>query len=459
MGKTKIKKIVFYGLVIFVGLALTILFYFLLSNQTSDEPWTKKIALILRPFVIGGVIAYIMKSTCNFFERIYKKSLLKGGKRSEARAESIASKLSIFTTYVVWISAISALVIIIINPLIESARNLIDTLFVKVPIYAERAIEFVNQKLSDHPQLQEFFKATINSISVKFNLWVEKDLTAFIEQAGSNLISGVADIIILIKDILIGLVISCLLLSGRKVIAEKLKIFVKCIFKDNSASAIIDEFRYADKMFSGFLEGKIIGSTIVGVIYYIALLIMQVPYAPLIAVFCGVTNIIPIFGPFIGAIPSAVIIITADPVKAVYFIIFVCIMQFIDGYIIDPHIVGGNMKMSVFCVLFAVTLFGGLWGFAGLLVGVPVFAVIYDIVKKIIIHILKKKNKEYLLDEFEKKFPSNAKHKKENASVTVGADACAVVDEGGVCDVDIPPQENSASDESVSDASHGDSEN
>lgn len=450
MGKGKIKKIVFYSLIIFCGLALTILFYFMLKNETSAEPWTRKVMLILRPFVIGGVLAYIMKSTCNFFDRIYKKALLKSGKRDEYSAGKAASRLSLATTYVIWISAITLLIFIIARPLVDSVKNLVSSLFVNVPVYAQKAMDFVHDKLEGHPQIQELFESAIESVSGKFDIWVKEELPGKIEQIGTQLIAGVMDIVVLIKDILIGLVISFLLLAGRKVLAEKSKIFVKCLFKENAANAIIDEFRYADKMFSGFLEGKVIDSTIIGFLYYIALLIMRVPYAPLIAVVCGVTNIIPIFGPFIGAIPSALIILTADPVKVIHFVIFVCVMQFIDGYIIDPHIVGGNIKISVFSVLFAVILFGGLWGFAGLLVGVPVYAVLYDIVKKIVTHILKKKDKLYLLDEYKQKFPTRAElksRKKVFATEVAGAaeasdvDACETEPDAEV-ETEIEPQSN-----------------
>ncbi|MBE6548346.1 MAG: AI-2E family transporter [Ruminococcaceae bacterium] len=416
MVKHKIRKIIFYSLIIFGGLALTILFYFMLSNQTGSQPWTKRIAFILRPFIIGGVLAYIMKSTCNFFERIYTKGLLKSGKRSEFRAKKTASRLSLITTYVIWFSVIALLIFIIAKPLAQSIKNLISSLFVNVPVYTEKAIDFVHNKLENYPQIQELFESAINNVSSTFSTWIETQLPQKIEQIGTKLIFGVFDVVVLIKDILIGLIISFLLLSRRKILAEKSKIFVKCIFKDSTANAIIDEFRYADRMFSGFLEGKVIDSALIGVIYYVVLLIMKVPYAPLIAVICGVTNIIPIFGPFIGAIPSALIILTENPVKVIYFLIFVCIMQFIDGNIIDPHIVGGSIKMSSFCVLFAVILFGGLWGFVGLLVGVPVFAVIYDIAKKIIFHLLKKKDKEYLIDEFKQKFPSKESPKTEQTA-------------------------------------------
>jgi hypothetical protein len=178
-----------------------------------------------------------------------------------------------------------------------------------------------------------------------------------------------------------------------------------CIFqKEKTVNVIVDEFKYADKMFSGFLEGKVIDSTIIGLIYYIVLEIMNVPYPALVAVICGVTNIIPIFGPFIGAIPSGFIILTADPIKVIPFIIFVFVIQFLDGYIIDPHIVGGNIKMSSFCVVFAVITFGGLWGFMGLLVGVPTFAVIYDIFRKLSLYILKKRGKQNVIDKYKLEF-------------------------------------------------------
>ena len=405
MGKGKFRKIAFYSLIIFFGLALTIIFYLVLCAQSGSEPWTRKIFHILRPLVIGGVIAYIMKSTCNFFERIYSRALLKGGRRSAERARKISERLSLVTTYVVWTSAITLLVVIAARPLLESVKSLASSLFVNLPIYAQKAIDFVHSRLSGQPYAQELFESAINSVSDSFNSWLQNDLANMLEEWGAMLISGVVDIIILIKDLLIGLVISVLLLSNRRVIAEKCKLLVRGFFKENASNAILDECRYADRMFSGFLEGKVIDSTLIGILYYVALLIMQIPYAPLIAVICGVTNIIPIFGPFIGAVPSALIILTEEPIKVLWFIAFVCIMQFIDGYIIDPHIVGGNIKISVFSVLFAVILFGGLWGFFGLLVGVPVFAVIYDIIKKIVYHIFKKKNKEYLIDEYRAKIP------------------------------------------------------
>lgn len=400
MAKERIKKIVFYSSIIFFGLALTIVFYLILKNQTGAEPVTKKIFLVLRPFVIGAVIAYIMKGTCNFFERLYKKLLLKSGKRTEKKANRIAAILSIVTTYVIWITAITLLISLMVQPLIESISNLFDMLIVNVPLYANKLTTFIETKAldgGDTAMVWGFLQKAIENITSQFTEWSTSS-SAMVQQIGTQLLQSVLDIIVLIKDVLIGFVVSVLFLAGRKTLAKRSVTLVRGLFKENTATAIIDEFKFADRMFSGFLEGKVIDSTIIGVIYYIAMLIMGIPYAPLIAVVCGVTNIIPIFGPFLGAIPSGIIILSAgQPIKVLWFVIFVCVMQFIDGYIIDPHIVGGNIKISSFSVIFSVIFFGGLWGFSGLLVGVPVFAVIYDIAKKLVVHIFKKKGKADLL--------------------------------------------------------------
>ena len=207
----------------------------------------------------------------------------------------------------------------------------------------------------------------------------------------------------MLKDFVIGIIISVFMLSGRKVFARKTTLLVKALFKEKHANAIINEARFADKMFGGFLEGKIIDSTIVAIIYFIALTLMDIRYAALLALICGVTNIIPFFGPFIGAVPSGLIILMSNEeplMKLIYFIIFVCVAQFIDGYFIDPNIVGSQIKMSPFAVIFAVLLFGGLWGFGGLLIGVPTFAVIYDIFRKMIFHHLRKSGKKDILRKY-----------------------------------------------------------
>ncbi|MDE5781739.1 MAG: AI-2E family transporter, partial [Lachnospiraceae bacterium] len=167
---------------------------------------------------------------------------------------------------------------------------------------------------------------------------------------------------------------------------------------------IFNEVKYADKMFEGFLSGKILDSAIIGIICYIFTLIFNMPYAVLVSVIVGITNIIPFFGPYIGAVPSIFIILIADPVKAIEFLVFIIILQQFDGNILGPKILGNATGLSSFWVLFAIILFGGLWGFTGMIIGVPLFAVIYDIIRKLVKSGLSNRNHDEMITYYEEEF-------------------------------------------------------
>ena len=410
MDKEKLKK---YSSIAILCLAVILLsityFFFLYKNQRINETIGNVIAIV-RPIIIGAVIAYIMKSTCNFFERLFVKALSRSGKRDPKSVAKTSNILSVICAYIIWIIAISLLLWIAIPQIIKSVITFYQNLRASLPGYIDFVVEWERTFLADN----DFLRSIFDQIVEKVTTWASEDLIKIVQDfALKQLLPGLTAFAGILIDAVIGFIISIFILLGRKTLAKKSMLLLHCIFKkDNYVKAVADEFKYADRMFSGFLEGKVIDSTIIGILYYITLEILNVPYAPLVAVICGVTNIIPIFGPFIGAIPSGFIILTAEPLKVIPFIIFVLAIQLIDGYIIDPHIVGGNIKLSSFSVVFAVILFGGLWGFVGLLVGVPTFAVIYDIVKKISLHTLRKRGKQELIDNFY----ADQKKKKKNTN-------------------------------------------
>lgn len=424
MDREKIKKYLWIAILALAVIMGSITYYFLLFRTSDITSWIAKIADILKPLIIGAVIAYIMKSTCNFFEKIFMKLLLKSGKRDKKSAGKSANILSVICAYIVWGVAITLLLSIAIPQIIESIFGFIASMQENLPKYVDYIIEWERNFLVDNQTLRPVFDRLVETI---IN-WANTDLTVLIQNyAVKSLIPALFEIIGSLVDIAIGIVISVFILLGRKKLAAKSVMFLHCIFKkDKTVNVIVDEFKFADRMFSGFLEGKVIDSTIIGILYYIVLAIMKVPYAPLVAVICGVTNIIPIFGPFIGAIPSGLIILTANPSKVIPFIIFVFVIQFVDGYIIDPHIVGGNIKLSSFCVVFAVIFFGGLWGFVGLLVGVPTFAVLYDIGKRIACSILEKRGKGDLLNNF---YENHKKGNPRKKKATAAAAEAPVADE------------------------------
>jgi predicted PurR-regulated permease PerM len=173
---------------------------------------------------------------------------------------------------------------------------------------------------------------------------------------------------------------------------------INALFPQNLAKSIIDEFAFIDKTFVGFFAGKILDSAIIGLICYVFCLILQLTMglhnAVLIAVIVGVTNVIPYFGPYIGGIPAALLVLMDSPAACVIFVVFIILLQQFDGNFLGPLLLSGSVGLSGFWVLFSITLFGGLMGFVGILIGVPVFAVIYDLIKRFIHYMLRKRKLE-----------------------------------------------------------------
>ena len=184
---------------------------------------------------------------------------------------------------------------------------------------------------------------------------------------------------------------------------------------------VVNELRFIDRTFTDYISGRILDSVIVGVITYIACLAMGIQDAALIAVVNGITNIIPYFGPYIGAIPSALLIFMDDPVTCVWFILFTLVLQQIDGNIICPKILSDKVGLSSFWVLFSTLLFGGLFGFVGLLVGVPVFVVVYDLIKKLIYWILDKRGEGELVAAYEQTYHPPEERKKKEKTLRAAA--------------------------------------
>ncbi len=399
MDREKFKKGLHVSLIIFAGLALAITYFFFIYSNASIGDSINAVILVLRPFIIGAVIAYIMKSTCNFYEKKFSNLFLRSKKADERKSRKRANIVAVILSYITWLLVLAALLWVALPQVIESISNFITDLVSNMPTYIDTAYLWVEKFKLDYPTLAPYIDQAYTFVTG----WISNDLAPMLPEIGGNVVQGLIGFVNGAKDVAIGLVVSVFFLSGRKVFAKKSSLFIHCVLKEKHAKAFINEARFADRMFSGFLEGKIIDSTIIGLIYYVALVLMGIEYPALLALICGITNIIPFFGPFIGAVPSGLIILMShdNPLpKLLYFIIFVCVIQFIDGNIIDPHIVGGNIKISPFCVIFAVIVFGGLWGFVGLIVGVPIFAVIYDIVKKLIYSRLKKIGKAHLVEEF-----------------------------------------------------------
>ncbi|MBE6684761.1 MAG: AI-2E family transporter [Ruminococcaceae bacterium] len=402
MNNENFKKRLSIALLCLGVILVSITYAFVLYRNQSIAGTVAKIVDILNPIILGCVFAYIMKSTCNTYEKHILNGLLKSKKRDEKKAQKTASVVSIVLTYLTWFLIISAILWIAIPQVIQSITKFVNEMVVMLPEYMDRLYQWEQEFLADNEMLRPYFDQVI----IWLQNWLSTDLVPYLQSfVSTSLLPIIVSVFNSLFDIVVGLVVSVFILSGRKKIAQKSQMLLNCIFKkEKTVKAIVTEFKFADKMFSGFLEGRVLDSAIVGIIYYVVLELINVPYPALLAVICGVTNIIPFFGPFIGGFVGGVIILAADPIKLIPFIIFVFVVQFLDGYILDPHIVGGYLQLSSFAIVFAVLLCGGLWGFTGMLIGVPLFAVIYDIAKKVCCHILKKRGKYDLVIKYKKEF-------------------------------------------------------
>ena len=452
MEKGRFKKFLIGVAVVLASVLIAITYFFVLNNSDIVFSLIGGVVGILMPFIIGAIIAYLLKHLCNLFEKVLLKIFSKARERNPRKVERIINPIAIIISYLVTIVAIGTLLFVAGREVYSSILSFIGNL----PIYINNILDFVNKVIAS----SDFIKDAVGSeVIEKLNFLREVSNEEKLAEAGKlisevannpkiselitnltsgnegasdmigTIFSGTSNFIGYIIDFGIGVVISFFLLLNRKAISAKSIMLLHVIFKkENIVNAIVEEARFADKTFGGYIEGKIIGSTIVGLVYYLFLTLVGIPNAPLIAVLCGVTNIIPIFGPFIGSIPSGFIILVSNPnygfIHLIIFVIFVCVYQFIDGYIIDPNIVGGNIKLAPVWVIFAVIFFGGLWGFPGLLIGVPLFAVLYDIVGKICAYMLKKNGQHHLLIEFKQKFGESEgknKKKKKNKKAAVAA--------------------------------------
>jgi predicted PurR-regulated permease PerM len=312
-------------------------------------------------------MAYILSPLCNAIERRASKN-----KHKETMA--------IIFTEIIFIEIIILGCVVIIPQSIDSVITIIE----KAPS-AWNSIEEQIVKLSDSNSLiANTFGSDIKEINQIVNEFINDNVMPNINTIISEVVSRVTVFGRAILDIIIGIVISIFGLANRKIFLRQTKMIGKAIFNDKTYNIICEEIRVANRMFSGFFVGKLIDSTIIGVACFVILSIMDMPYVLLVSVIVGVTNMIPIMGPFIGAIPSAVIILSESPIKSLYFIIFIIILQQIDGHIIGPKCIGNTTGLSTFWVLFAIMFFGGIWGMIGMVIGVPLFAIIYDVVKKFV---------------------------------------------------------------------------
>lgn len=406
------------GLMLFIVIAGSILFYFSFFKDHTLFGFFKSIWSCLMPFTVGAVLAYLLKPICAVFEKWTAKWFAR--MKNKSSAKKLSQNLSVFFTIVVFLAFMYVIFASVIPQVIDSVKVLVEA----VPDAYSNAMDWLVGISKD-----TVFEDTVTQFSDDTLKTVQKIVTQFFgdgtsegmitDKVISGVTVGVKGVLSFLKNLLIGLVACVYILAQRKKLAAQGKMIIYSAFKKKWADRIMEEICYIDKMFSGFINGKIIDSIIIGIITFIVTSIFKIPYAMLISVIVGVTNVIPFFGPWIGAVPCALIVLMVSPIKCLYFIIMIIAIQQFDGNILGPKILGNTTGLSSFWVLFSIIFFGGLFGFAGMLVGVPLFAVIYDLIERGVKRGLKKKDKYDLYEKYdaeqheEERLKEEAKEKKD----------------------------------------------
>lgn len=386
-GPSKLRQTWDQGKVYFFVVAASLLFYFALLRVTNLTGVFQDIISILMPIIIGIAIAYLVnplvKRIENFLRPIVSKRLKK-----EKNIKRFSRGIGVAISLIFIVLTIVALCNMVIPELYKSIRNLVITL----PNQLNEWLGKLNEIELDNSTLGMLLKNVITDATETFQQWLTTDLLKQSNVIMLGLTEGVINVVSGLFNLLMGLIISAYLLFSKEQFSSQSKKILYAFLKPEYANMTLHITKKSNEIFGGFIIGKIIDSAIIGVLCFLGMWVFKMPYAMLISVIVGITNIIPFFGPYIGAIPSAMLILLVDPRQGIYFIIFIIILQQLDGNVIGPKILGNSTGLSAFWVMFAILLGGGLFGFVGMIIGVPTFAVIYYIAQMIINQKLEKKN-------------------------------------------------------------------
>lgn len=383
----KYNTIAFYTVLVFAVCILLVLLAFRLDVFISV---IRRIMTAISPVIWGLVIAYIMNPLVRKLESVLSRKVFKKKKQA-----NLCRSLSIVGASLIGVLAIVSVIAMAVPQIVES----ISTLFNNMPDYLNSFYVSMLEYLEKHPeindQVTEWFEQQFADAENLVLGWIN-DLKPAVEKYLILIKDGLFNFLIGVKDFLLGYIVSVYLLFSKEHFITQFKKLCYAVFPKKAYDVFMVKGSHANSIFSDFLVGKALDSLIIGMLCFIVLVIFQIPNAMLISFIVGITNMIPFFGPFIGAIPSAVLVILTAPQKTLAFIIIILVIQQFDGNIIGPKIIGNKLNLPTFWIMFSIFFFGNLFGFIGMLAGVPVFAVIYTLTKEFVDERIRFKNIDLL---------------------------------------------------------------
>ena len=402
MRREKYKGYIAAGVTAFSVIAAALLFFFMLFHFRQIRSFFATVFYILRPVFYGLVLAFLLLPIHRHINN-FLCSAVPDEKQDDRKVKKTLHFVAIVLSLAFAAVLIYILLAMVIPQLYYSIVGLIDSL----PLYLRGLQDWILEFLHDNPEIEATLLPYLEAIALWAQDWLKNTLpnlesaSSILQWLKNSFLPGLTSmafsvsavlmaLVGLMKDLLIAVIVSVYLLVRKDTLAAQSKKLVYSAFPTRIGDFIVEETRNAYRILSGFINGKLLDSLIIGIICLICCNLFDFPYPALVATVVGVTNVIPFFGPFIGAIPCAILILLVNPVQCIYFVIFILVLQQFDGNILGPKILGDSTGLDAFWVLFSILLFGGLFGFAGMVLGVPVFAMFYSIVNRLVRYGLKK---------------------------------------------------------------------
>lgn len=370
-----------WGLTAVCVVCAVLLIYDVVFRDSIVMTYAGKLMDILAPILYGVAIAYLLTPIVNWFERVI---LPRAGSRGGAKGvRAVAMVLTWIVVFALFYGLLSVLLPELYKSILQLAGN--------AQRYYNTVYNWVIHLLENNPDLARKAEELFNQYYQQAFEWLRDNLAPQLQVAVQAVTGGVVGVLIFFKNLFLGIMVSLYLLGSKEHFAAAGCKLCYTFLSEDRAAWFIRGVKATDRIFSGFVRGKLLDSLIIGILCFIFSSLFKFPYAPLVSVVVGVTNIIPFFGPFLGAIPSAFLILLDSPIKCLYFIIFILALQQFDGNILGPKILGNSTGISGFWVIVAILVGGGLWGVAGMFLGVPICACLYAGVRAFSAYRLSKK--------------------------------------------------------------------
>ena len=397
------KKYLYWGVTALLVVIGGIICYYLIFHNNSLKGHAANLIAITMPIIDGLILAYLMSPIVNFLEKkfLFPVKLIlcekfPGLSGKEKKLNKVIRFISILLTLVFVFYVLYGFFLFVIPQIAKSLQNIAS----QYTVYVTNLTKWVQTVLVANPEIDELISNLIETYSHDFESWFNETLMPQVNEILKTVSLSMIGVAKALWNLIIGLIISIYLLGNKERFLSQAKKIAYAFMDTRHANSLIETCRLVDKTFGGFISGKILDSAIIGVICFVCVSFMNMPYPMLISVIIGVTNIIPFFGPFIGAVPCALLVLMVNPLQCLYFVIFVLILQQFDGNVLGPKILGDSTGLSGFWVIFSITLFSGLMGVTGMILGVPLFAVFYALVKNKVNGNLKRKGMTSETEEY-----------------------------------------------------------